>query len=146
MGIEHGCRAVLAHAHDGVVAGLSPEEGAREPALELLGARRHPGAERDDRRAAAARQGRVAARVVLEDDVEDDVRVGGVAVVPVGAEQRRADVQLDIAAHRHAGGTGDDGAAEVGPGSAPRAALEDDVDGHAGARHEGALREAPPPP
>jgi hypothetical protein len=140
--VEHRARAAGAHAHDGVVARLTPEQGPLEPALQVVGTARHPGRERDDGRGAAARQGGVLPGVVLEDDVQDYVAIRRIGVVSVGPEVRRAHVQLHIAANGQAGGSGDRGAAKIRSRPAPRSSLGDHADGHAGTGHQRAVGKA----
>ena len=95
----------------------------RDQALDVC--RGQPRGEGDRGRGAAARQGRRGAgigAVVLPAEVQDDVSAGGILGVPVPHEVGGAQVHLDIAGHRRAGGGEEGGLADVRPRAAPGAA------------------------
>ena len=106
------------------------------------GAPRHPRRQRDDGRRAAAGQRRVLAGVVLEDDVQDDVGVGGVAR---RARARGTTTSARAARRRRAAAARTDRRSRrrgsPGPGPRPGAPWKITPHRHAGARDQRALRE-----
>src|SRR5439155_356115 len=77
-------------------ARLPPESRPLEPAHDLVRTALDPASQRRDRRRPPAGQGRRPPLVVPEDNVEDDPRVGGIALVAVPLKIAAAHVQLDV--------------------------------------------------
>ena len=108
----------------------------------MLGASGYPGRQGDDVDAAAAAQQGGRARVVVEDDVKDQVVVARVEVVAVNGEGARPDVQLYVALEEPAALVGDDGVEEVRAGGKIAPPAVDDLERLPPARPQGFAGEA----
>src|SRR5438034_999555 len=77
-------------------ARLQPETRPLDPAHDLVRTALDPASQRRARRRPPAEQGPRPPLVVPEDNVEDDPRVGGIALVAVPLKIAAAHVQLDV--------------------------------------------------